>query len=317
MRCPYLKDASVKYCRVSAFKKMILQVPGQAEQERCSTPGFVDCTMAQKQGGLLPFHSSCPYLQESPAQYCSAAPLTRFIPYRENHLSPCGGEGHRYCEFFLGIDSEDQPVLSKQTASEAIQAGADGRQEDFVEGMEFPRRLAYSTNHMWLDIAAEGSCHIGVDALLPKVFGGFEKLNFMTVKGVSNPSVVLTVQGIDLPMIFPNRMLITRTNEHLRAKPEKLASAPYTLGWLFEGSDMQPGKAGAGLMHGMETRLWIHQEVGRISEFVQSRLLRSLSPRERRKVLKTGLGGDLMRRLCREEIVCLFEEFFAHQADRK
>lgn len=312
MRCPYLKDARAKYCRVSAFKKMIVQTPGQTEPERCSTPSYLDCSVARHHGELLPLQSFCPYLQESPVQYCSAASLTKFIPYSAAQLSPCGGESHRYCEFYLGIDSEDRAAAPQESAPVVMQA----EQKDFIEGVEIPRRLAYSANHMWLDITEDGSCHIGFDAFLVKVFGGFDKLSFVTIKGIDNPAVALTVLGIDLRMVFPNRMLVTRTNGQLRAKPEKLPAAPYTLGWLFEGADVQPGEVRAGLIQGAETHLWIQREMHRLSEFVQSRLF-SYPQRERRKLLKAGLGEGLMRRLRREDIICLFDEFFAPQAGRR
>jgi glycine cleavage system H lipoate-binding protein len=313
MRCPYLKDARVKYCRVSAFKKMIVQTPGQAEEERCSTPGYLDCSVAKQHGGLLPLQSCCPYLQESPAQYCSAAPLTKFIPYSEAQLSRCSGESYRYCEFYLSGCGERPGVPSPPAVP---QAAPEGVQEDSVEGIEVPQRLAYSANHMWLEVTEDGSCHVGVDAFLARVFGCLDKLSFATGKGVDNPSVVLTVRGMDFHVVFPNRMLVTRTNGHLRVKPEKLASAPYTLGWLFEGTDPEPGEASAGLIAGAQIRPWMTREVHRLSEFVQGRLF-SLSQRERRKVLKAGLRADLIRHLHREDVICLFNEFFAPQADRR
>ncbi len=101
MRCPYLKDATVKYCRVSAFKKMIAQTPRQAGHEKCTSEDYAACAVAKQHGMTVALESRCPFLQESQAQYCSAAPMTKFIPYREAQLSRCGDEGHRACELYL------------------------------------------------------------------------------------------------------------------------------------------------------------------------------------------------------------------------
>jgi glycine cleavage system H lipoate-binding protein len=268
----------------------------------------------KQHGGLLPLQSCCPFLQESPAQYCSAASLTKFIPYSQALLSPCGGENHRYCEVYLGLDAGDHAAAMMVFEPIPVHAGAERGAEDMIEGIETPRRLAYSAQHMWLDIAADGSCHIGVDAFLARVLGEIDMLSFPMLKGVDNPAVTLTVRGNDLRMIFPNRMLVTRTNGQLRAKPAKLLSAPYTLGWMFEGTDLEPGEVRSGLIQGADIRPWMRREVQRISEFARARLLRSLPQKERQKVLKTELSGELMRHLGREEIGSLFREFFAPPA---
>ena len=100
MRCPYLKDARVKYCRVSAFKKMIERTPRQADHEKCSSEDYAACEVARQHGVAGDIQSRCPYLEESQAQYCAAASVTKFIPYSEAGLSRCGGEGYRSCELY-------------------------------------------------------------------------------------------------------------------------------------------------------------------------------------------------------------------------
>ena len=101
MRCPYLKDSRVKFCRVSAFRKMIADAPGQADREKCSSEDYAACELARQHGMPATMESSCPFLQESQAQYCSAASVTRFIPYSANRASRCGSESHQSCEMYL------------------------------------------------------------------------------------------------------------------------------------------------------------------------------------------------------------------------
>jgi hypothetical protein len=101
MRCPNLKEATVKYCRVSAFKKMIAQTPGQADHEKCSSEEYAACSVARQHGTTFATESRCPFLQETKVQYCSAAAVIRYIPHSEASLSRCGGEGYQGCELYL------------------------------------------------------------------------------------------------------------------------------------------------------------------------------------------------------------------------
>ncbi len=100
MRCPYLIDTRVKYCRVSEFKKMILLGSEPSGPEKCSTPGYLECDVARQHGVMLPVQACCPHLQEAPAQYCAAAPMIKFIPRSGEQLSSCVGESYRACEYY-------------------------------------------------------------------------------------------------------------------------------------------------------------------------------------------------------------------------
>jgi len=101
MQCPHLKETTVKYCRVSGFKKMIAQIPGQVDREKCLSEEYAACPVARQHGTTMATESRCPFLQESQAQYCSIAPVTKFIPYSSAGLSRCGGVDHQACELYL------------------------------------------------------------------------------------------------------------------------------------------------------------------------------------------------------------------------
>jgi hypothetical protein len=101
-RCPYLKEATVKYCKVSGFRKMIVQTPGQADGEKCSSEEYAACAVARQHGATLATESRCPFLQESRAQYCAAAPVTKFIPQSDARMSRCGSGGYPACELYRG-----------------------------------------------------------------------------------------------------------------------------------------------------------------------------------------------------------------------
>ena len=159
------------------------------------------------------YAEQCPYLRESLAQYCAASAVSRFIPYSEPLLSRCGSDSYRYCDVYL--DAADAPFQA---------AGA--KRDASVGGIHVPSWLHYSANHMWLDAATGGSCHLGLDAFLTRVLGTVERITFLRQTGVHRPSAVLTVHGMDLEVIFPNPILLTASNLYLRANPGQAHRRP-------------------------------------------------------------------------------------------
>lgn len=305
MRCPFLREAQVKSCQASAYRKMIIRSAVPAGNERCLSPEYVHCPAAKQFHEELPSRSRCPFLQESLVQYCSAAPVTKYIPYTESILSKCGGERHHYCELFLG--------MARPAGKSACP-----RSEE-VDGIPVPERLYFSRNHFWLDLNDDGSFLIGIDGLLARVLGPITNVTFLPFRGSARPSVVFTVNGMDLQVVFPNPAAVSGVNAYLRANPERITADPYGLGWLFEGSDAGAAeRANAplfqGLSRGAEARRWMHDDLQRISVFIHERTSRPDDGGTR--ILNDGglIGPDVIRHLSHEEVLHLFNEFFSPYA---
>jgi len=294
MKCPFLKEARVKYCDKSAFRKMI-RVAGNVAQETCSSARYKQCAVYGRYAEDSQ-DRQCPYLRESLAQYCAASTISRFIPYSEPLLSRCGSDSYRYCDVYLGA------------ANPPAQA-ADGKRDASVGGIRVPTWLDYSANHMWLDAANGGSCHLGLDAFLTRVLGTVERITFLKQTGVHRPSAVLTVRGVDLEVVFPNPILLTASNLYLRANPAKLTLDPYGMGWLFQGVQL-PGQppVTSGLIHGDAIVPWIEREIGRMSAF----LAECWISRHGATLMNDGgvFSTDVLQQLNREETLRLFHEFF-------
>lgn len=159
----------------------------------------------------------------------------------------------------------------------------------------------------------EGICHVGIDSFLAKVIGSVDKLTFSVLSGKHQPEVIITVKGVDFPMVFPNQMNITATNSHLRADPNRIATDPYTFGWLFEGVETKsPEEAGIthGLIHGKGARTWMQNETKKLSEFVHERFIGRSE--DGKHILADGgtFGIDLTKNLNKEELLILYNEFF-------
>jgi len=294
MNCPFLKETRVRYCEKSAFRKMI-PIAGNVAQETCSSPRYTLCGVYQRHAESSA-EPQCPYLRESIAQYCAASRASRLIPYSDPLISRCGSGSYRYCDVYLGV------------ASPEAEAGGEKR-DCSPGGIRVPTWLHYSANHMWLDAAKGGSCHLGLDAFFTRALGAVERITFMRQTGVHRPSAVLTVRGVDLEVVFPNPILVTASNLYLRAHPAKLTADPYGMGWLFQGLQLpgQPSVA-AGLICSDAVAPWIEREIGRMSAF----LAECRSSRHGATLMNDGgvFGPDVLQQLSREETLRLFHEFF-------
>ncbi len=308
MRCPFLREAQVKFCRASAHKKMIVRLAGQPENERCSSTEYVNCLAAKE---LLEEHPSadhCPFLHESLVQYCTASAVTKYIPYSESILSQCGTDSHKYCELYLALAQPASAPVLEQNQIAGITS---------IEDIRIPDGLWFSPNHLWLDIGDDGMLHIGIDAFLAKVLGNAEEITFVTTKGYTRPAVVLKVHGVDLQLVFPNPVNITRANTYLRTSPGKVFTDPYTAGWLFEASDGESKRATAanqGLVRGNTAVKWMESEVQRLSSFAHEIASR---PDTQGAVMMADGGNfksELAQHLTREELLRLFNEFFSPYA---
>ena len=296
MRCPFLQHAQVTYCRGSVVRKMIVRTPESLAAERCSSPEHRGCAIYREHPAQDANGSGCPFLEETMVEYCAAAAVKKYVPRGEARLSRCTGGQHRFC---------DQYAKARTVAADQTLAHADGQE---VCGVWTPRWLFYSANHMWLEQAEDGSCHVGVDAFLAKVLGTVERVSFTTSQGLERPTAVLTVRGMDVHVAFPRVMAVLGPNQSLRTHPEQLTADPYWLGWMFEGVDADC----ADLIPGEEAPAWMAQEMERLAEFVRG-------PAGWRGTLADGgeLDTRLLERMDREERFRLFHEFFSPYASWK
>ncbi len=314
MRCPFLREAQVKFCCASEFKKMIVRSQGDESSEICSSSAYTACPSVKQRHEEIPSQSHCPFLQESLVQYCSGASVVKYVPYSDPSLSRCGTSSHRYCELFLIISHPNLLTLHEVDAP-TLDSEDDGPW--IIDGIQTTGWHFYSANHMWADVDEEGTCHVGIDPFFAKVLGSVDKLSFATTFGDHHPGVVITVNNIDFPMVFPNRINITATNSHLRAEPNRLVSDPYTFGWLFEGTALREASIaktshrGTAVVHGKKAREWMRNETRRLSDFLHSKFT-DFDDGGMRLMADGGLfSGDIIKHMSKTQALLLYSEFFS------
>jgi len=277
MPCPFLQAGRARYCHRSAVRKLILDGPGTAGGGLCGSPQFRACGLVEP-GATA--GERCPHLEEIHVQYCGAAPVAKLVPFSESQGFRCAGDGYRYCESYL---ARIQPHGSSKPSP----------------------HLLYAANHLWLDASENGLCHVGIDGFLADAAGHVDAVTFIHSHGTHRPAFVLTVNGVEWPMLFPNALLIQAVNSRLQSDPRRLAADPFGAGWLFEGWEV-PGRTRAGLIGGPQAQAWQAEERSRLSRHVND---------------TQGLCADgglavpgLARLLPHADVARLFQHFFANTA---
>jgi glycine cleavage system H lipoate-binding protein len=307
MHCPFLNEEEVRYCGISPFRKMLPNTGRSPEDEKCSSPAFVSCPLAAGRPEIKESASSCPFLRKSLVQFCSAAPATHFIPYSDTLLSCCQSDGHRYCDLYLAQAEPDR--------SEADHGPPDADEAVGVDGIELPHELAYAPNHMWINVSEDGSCHVGVDAFLVKVIGKVDRVSFVAARTTCCPTAVLRVCGVDLTLVFPEQVELSRANVHLRSHPERVVEDPYGRGWLFEGRANVDARSGNGtpaaLYRGQDACAWMKAETDRLSRFVHETY--AVAGPDGRPLLNDGgsFCAPVVPHLAPEDRMLLFNTFFS------
>lgn len=305
MNCPFLKETRVRSCTAAPMRMLIVEEQNTSPAEVCGTAAFKDCT-AFRERAIECEDAQCPFLDTQLVQFCSVAPVKKFIPYSESMISRCGGNSYQYCSLYLALA---QPGYTHRTSGD--------HRDPVVEGIRVPQRLHFAPNHMWLNVEENGSCHIGVDGFLARLLGGIQRIGFLATKGVRQPGVALTVEGMTWPLLFPNEMLISGANLYLRSDPVRLAADPYGSGWLFEGWESPGHLVREGLVTGPQAVEWMSQEMERLTEFAHG-----CSSREQDglgAVLNDGGAADaeLVKQIGTDDLVRLLNDFFGPQATWK
>jgi hypothetical protein len=59
---------------------MIVKLPEQPDNERCSSPDYLNCPVSKQHHEERPLPDRCPFLHQSLVQYCAADSVTKYIP---------------------------------------------------------------------------------------------------------------------------------------------------------------------------------------------------------------------------------------------
>lgn len=303
MRCPFLKETTVRSCGEESGHPVFLTAEEETSGSPCLDASYVRCPTVQAYYGREgiadpPARRQCPLLRERLVQYCDAAPVRTYVPYIHGLLSRCQNDSFRYCPLYL---QRERPEVRLE-----------GRAQR-VRDLLVPTDRSYTHNHFWIEEGELGLCHVGVDSFVTRLLDRIDVVHYISRRGLSRPHVVLGSERVQLDLLFPERLEITETNAHLRSHPETLLEDPYGAGWLFEGqlaesSHRSPDERG--LVGGDEAEAWMQEEMRRLDGFVHDELIPAHGGEGVTCADGGEVGAGLTRTLSPVEIARLFHEFF-------
>jgi glycine cleavage system H lipoate-binding protein len=304
MRCLFLREETVMSCREAPAKALPLAAVDPAGS-RCHRPDHVTCPYTTDRG--QPASTRCPSLIEQQVQYCAAASPPSLIPAAEMLPSRCRTHAHCHCALFLERAG---------TCSTALGPGprASCGPVQTVDGIAVPLDRDFTANHLWADRGTDGSCTVGVDAFLVRVVGRVDRVTFASPRAGAQPFAVLSVAGIDLPLVFPYQLDRVAINYSLRVAPQRLTEDPYGAGWLFEGywpaAVEAQADAGRRLVRGQDAVRWMQDELERLSVVIHEQI----GSRREDGLRLAADGGTfavgVANALRREDALQLFSDFF-------
>lgn len=308
MHCPFLRGATVNYCREAPAAKALPIEAIDAASSRCNGPDFASCPYAAA-AATGATAARCPSLVEDEVQYCAAVSTPKFIPSVTMLPSRCRSEAHRHCALFLERSGGRPP------AAAASPGGRQARRTALVEGIEVPLDLEFTPHHLWADRGDDGSCTVGADAFLVRVIGHADRVTFGSTWPEARSFAVLSVAGVELPLSFPYPLDRLSINAALRVEPNRLSDDPYGSGWLFEGYWAGEADRAAHsprrMARGDAAVSWMRHEVEWLSLVLHGQLAASgdhgLATAADGGIFATGVA----RVLRREDVLHLFSEFFS------
>ena len=309
-RCPFLKELSVRFCEIAPSKKLVPSDSISEQNQRCTSPDFVNCPLIRERAGSEEISGDvCPFIHATKVNYCCAASDTRFVPANDDRSSRCNTSAHQYCDIFLQFKGCRRNAGPRRRE---IDAAGEPIEETPID---FPAGLVFSNNHMWMDVGDDGGIHIGADSFLARAFGPAEALRFVCGKGLKKPALILTVNSIDLPIVFPRRIQITGFNRSLEDHPERLHEDPYAAGWLFEYLPSEGGgktfsPPAFGLMGEEKARPWMKAEIERMASFLED--LENPNGQSPPLAADGGLfQHGVARQLCCPDLITMYNLFFS------
>ena len=260
VRCPFLKEEKVAFCRGYPIRKMIPFNRLYLKENLCLTEEYHRCPVYQERGEVRVSgeRKVCPFLELVSVTYCDLYPVKKMIPASTFRLeSLCTTENYIHC-----------PICQKVISGNGPLGGGGG-----VRGFSFRGDLLYHPSHTWLKGEGE-RVRIGLDDFAQRLLGGIEGV-VLPLEGeevaLGNPLLVLKGGGREVNLPSPLEGVILQRNREVEKRPRLINTDPYGRGWLVE---MRPRGEGAssGYLSGAQAEEWLSKEVDRLHYILRTEI---------------------------------------------
>lgn len=249
MKCPFLEEVVVRYCKAFPIKKMI-------PQARSDTP----CICLSEE------YTQCP-------EYRSAAKMEGGKMKEQSRIASVGGDPSFFPPGYWRICCVYACSVCPYRGI-CVAASAGERKVSIVRGFFLLRDLYYHEKHLWFKVRRDGTVRVGLDDFGRKLIGNVTEVAFPKEKHIVHAGDELWgIKSGERSAIFlsPVSGEIVRMNRKLREKGSLLNEDPYR-NWVLTLKPYDLKKDFAKLMDDRAAEEWLDREVDRLHYRVETEL---------------------------------------------
>ncbi len=288
VRCPFLKEERVAFCRAFPVRKMLPFDKIYAKESLCFKESHTNCPIfkeavsnrsGKERMEAKTRSSICPFLEVEHVIYCEVYPVKKMIPASSYKLEcPCNTEKYVECSVYQRMVQGD---LYEQ-----------GKTITTVYGFLIEDTLYYCSGHTWFKWL-DDDVKIGLDDFGQSLIGTIDKV-IMPKPGdevdAYEPFIKLISKGESIELLSPLSGTVVEVNRYVCENTSLMNLDPYGDGWLIR---LKPKKEVRGdeidnlkLIKGEEARKWLEKEVDKLHQILQTEVGITMAD-----------GGDLIRNI--------------------
>jgi len=252
MKCPFIEEVVVRYCKAYPIRKMI---PNSGEESICLGEEHCNCSTYREVARV----------DVAPEEAPQAKPEYKPEPSLKGSA-----------DFFPAYWSKLCKVLNCPVCPYRFQClGAEKkwlREPVLIHGFAILRDLYYSQWHTWMQVKSEDVIRIGLDDFSQNLLGdisGIELPEVGTILKVKEPAWKVIIDSWSIDLLSPIDGEVIEINRKLSDDLSMLNSDPQKTGWVLE---IKPGnleERAESMLQGEKAIAWLGSELDRLHTNVE------------------------------------------------
>lgn len=294
MRCKYLEEEIIRYCKAYPVRKEIPASPTDIIS-KCLSDKYVNCPI-YKEYAEEGHAEKCPFLEEELVRYCNGYPIRKAIPSQSIGADDiCLNDKHKDCEVFKNATNKGGVMKKIRGSAQffpqnfwkscrprscpvcpyepiCMAASLEKRDVTYIDGFMWLSNLHYHPKHMWMEVANDGTTRIGLDDFARKIIGEVHEFG-LPEKGLEihegENMLKVVSDGRTLNLRSPINGTIKRINTKLVEKPDLFNEDPFKQ-WMFRIEPKDLENTLNNFLFGPPAESWIERDIDRLRYRIES-----------------------------------------------
>jgi len=262
MKCPFLEEVIVRYCKAYPVRKMI---PSSGEDSICLGEEHCACG-TYREVARVDVQSEEDVIAEAPTR---KAPKSSEYPAE---TPPVKGSA----DFFPAYWAKFCKVVNCPVCPYRFMClGAERRwmrEPVLIHGFEIIRDMYYSTWHTWLQIRKDKTVRIGLDDFSQNLLGnitGIELPEIGTILKEKESAWKVIVNGWEIDLLSPINGEIIDVNRKIADDLTIINRDPHKTGWILELKPVELDEKIELMLHDEKAISWLDSELDKLHSRVE------------------------------------------------